>query len=81
MVQFTTDSHPAIIDSLAFWDSFPPESANLSDDSVVVISIFGTIENFPNTNNFDEKRFLLPADTRFVAIKGANYTQFGDCVP
>jgi hypothetical protein len=63
------------------WDSYPPDSADLSNHAISVISIFGTTNNIPNTENFNEKKHLLPADTIFIGIEGANHAQFGDYGP
>ena len=75
------ENYPTKIDAIALWDSYPANSANLSDNSISAISIFGTTDNFPNTNNFDDKKFLLPEDTIFFAIEGASHAQFGDYGP
>jgi hypothetical protein len=75
------ENNPTKIDGIAFWDSYPPNSADLSNNDISVLSIFGTTNNFPNTENFDDKRILLPDDTIFVAIEGANHAQFGDYGP
>ena len=75
------ENNPGRIESLALWDSYPTDSADLSDNPFSVISIFGTTNNIPNTENFNEKRHLLPADMLFVAIEGANHAQFGDYGP
>lgn len=75
------NANPGKIDGLALWDSYPPDSASLADDDLALISIFGTTADAPNTENFDAKRFLLPADTTFVAIEGASHAQFGDYGP
>ena len=75
------ENNPTTIDGIAFWDSFPPDTADLSDNDISVLSIFGTTNNFPNTDNFDDKRSLLPEDTLFVAVEGANHAQFGDYGP
>jgi hypothetical protein len=69
------------IQGLAIWDSYPPDSSNLSDNDLEVISIYGTTDGFPNTENFDDKRYLLPADTEFSPIEGASHAQFGDYGP
>ena len=53
----------------------------LSEIDLTVLSVFGTREQSPNTDNFDAKRYLLPADTLFVAIEGASHAQFGDYGP
>jgi hypothetical protein len=75
------ENNPTSIDALALWDSYPPDSADLSDNTIPAISIFGTTDNFPNTENFDDKKHLLPADTEFVGIEGASHAQFGDYGP
>jgi hypothetical protein len=75
------ENNPTRIDALALWDSYPPNSADLSDNTIAVISIFGTTNNVPNTENFDDKRDLLPANTIFVGIEGASHAQFGDYGP
>ena len=75
------ENNPETIDALALWDSYPAKSADLSDNAISVISIFGTTNNFPNTENFNDQKYLLPDDTMFVAIEGANHAQFGDYGP
>jgi len=75
------ENNPDKLDGIAFWDSYPPNSADLSDNDISVLSIYGTTDNIPNTENFDDKRYLLPADTLFVPIEGANHAQFGDYGP
>jgi hypothetical protein len=75
------ENNPTRIDALALWDSYPPNSADLSDNVISAISIFGTTDNFPNTDNFNEKRYLMPADTYFIGIEGASHAQFGDYGP
>jgi hypothetical protein len=75
------ENNPTRIDAIALWDSYPPNSADLSDNTISVISIFGTTNDVPNTENFDDKRDLLPAGTMFVGIEGANHAQFGDYGP
>jgi hypothetical protein len=75
------ENNPTRIDTLALWDSYPANSADLSDNSITVLSIFGTKNNIPNTENFDDKKYLLPANTTFVGIEGANHAQFGDYGP
>ena len=76
-----TANNPFRIDALVFWDSYPPDSNDLTDTGVQALSIFGTTDGFPNTDNFNEKRDLLPADTKFAAIEGASHAQFGDYGP
>ena len=75
------ENNPNKIDAIALWDSYPPDSADLSDNNIAVISIYGTTNNIPNTKSFNDKKHLLPADTIFIAIEGANHAQFGDYGP
>ena len=75
------ENNPEKIEAIALWDSYPPDSADLSDNTISAISIFGTTNNFPNTENFNDKKHLLPANTRFIGIEGASHAQFGDYGP
>lgn len=75
------ENNPAAIDGLALWDSYPPGSADLSDNNLLVLSIYSTKDGAPNPNGFDEKRSLLPADAQYVPIEGASHAQFGDYGP
>ncbi len=75
------ENYPNRIDAIALWDSYPADSADLSDNNISVISIFGTTNNIPNTENFDDKKHLVPADTIYIGIEGANHAQFGDYGP
>lgn len=75
------DNHPSQIAGLALWDSYPPDTADLSDHDLEVMSIYGTTDGTPNTDNFEEKKPLLPEDTTFVPIEGASHAQFGDYGP
>jgi hypothetical protein len=72
------DGHSGKLDGLALWDSYPPDSADLSGSGLAVLSIYGTTDGVPNTDGFDSKRNLLPADTAYVPIEGASHAQFGD---
>jgi len=72
---------PAEIDGLVLWDSYPPNSADLAETDLAVLSIYGTTGGFPNTDNFDQQRSLLPDGTEFSPIEGASHAQFGDYGP
>ena len=75
------ENNPSRIDALALWDSYPPASSDLSDNDLRVISIYGTTDGFPNPDNFNDQKYLLPKNTQFVAIEGASHAQFGDYGP
>lgn len=74
-------NNPAAVDALVLWDSYPPDSSDLSDLDLRTLSIYGTTEGTPNTDNFLAKRSLLPAGTEFVSMEGASHAQFGDYGP
>ena len=75
------ENHSNNIEGLALWDSYPPNSADLSDNGLDVISIYGTTDGRANTDNFEDKKPLLPQDTIFAPIEGASHAQFGDYGP
>jgi hypothetical protein len=75
------NNHPRAIDAMALWDSCPPDSADLSDNDLAVISVYETTEGYPNTDNFDAQRVLLPSGTEFTAIESASHAQFGNYGP
>jgi pimeloyl-ACP methyl ester carboxylesterase len=75
------ENHSTNIQGIAFWDSYPPQSSDLSGLDLLVYSIYGTTDGFPNTDNFDENRALLPADAHYFPIEGASHAQFGDYGP
>ncbi|MBN1264892.1 MAG: alpha/beta hydrolase [Anaerolineales bacterium] len=75
------NQHADKLDGLALWDSYPPDSADLSGSGLAVLSIYGTTDGVPNTDGLDSKRHLLPADAVFVPIEGASHAQFGDYGP
>ena len=75
------ENNPESVSALVFWDSYPPESADLSDNDIAVLSVYGTMDSYPNTDDFDARRHLVPEDTTFIGIEGANHAQFGDYGP
>jgi hypothetical protein len=72
------ENKPSKIDAIALWDSYPPDSADLSDNAISAISIYGTTNSYPNTDNFQDKKYLMPPGTKYIAIEGASHAQFGD---
>lgn len=64
------------IDGLVLWASYPPDDS-LKDSGLRVLSIYGT-QDMGGAEQFEQKRLLLPEDTRSVVIAGGNHSQFGD---
>jgi hypothetical protein len=75
------ENNPSTIDAIALWDSYPADSADLSDNALAALSIYGTTNGVPNSDNFNDKRHLMPSDTLFIGLEGANHAQFGDYGP
>lgn len=70
-------THSDKIDGLVFWASYPANNAMLSVAGLQVISIYGISDGITELIDIENSIPNLPADTRFVALEGANHTQFG----
>jgi hypothetical protein len=75
------ENHSDRMAGLVLLDSYPPDSADLSDNRIEVLSIYGTTDGMANTDNFEDKKLLLPPNTTFAPIEGASHAQFGDYGP
>lgn len=64
------------VEGLVLWASFPANS--LAETDLVVLSVSGTRDALSTPAEIEESRDLLPPDTVFVVIEGANHAQFGD---
>lgn len=69
--------NPSAVEGLVLWAAYPAESNDLSNASVRVISISGTLDGLATPDKIAASIPLLPADTNFVAIEGGNHAQFG----
>src|SRR5512135_761553 len=65
-------THPNSIQGLALWAAYPASSDDLSDSSLRVVSIFGSLDGLATGEKMDASRPLLPADTTWVPITGGN---------
>ncbi len=72
-----TARHPDGVAGLAIWASYPPNSADLSDLDIPVVSIYGSRELRVNDTSVGERQHLLPDDTRYVRVEGGDHHQFG----
>lgn len=70
-----------VIDGLVLLASYPPSSPSLSRSGLRVSSLVGTQDTVVNRESWENARGLLPEDTRFLEIPGANHAQFGDYGP
>jgi hypothetical protein len=69
--------NPGSVSGLVLWASYPADSNNLSNNDLIVSSIYGTRDGFVTEENIENSRALLPPDTEFIAIEGGNHAQFG----
>lgn len=70
-------THPAAVQGLALWASYPAASDDLSGADLRVVSIYATLDGLATGEKIDASRRLLPADTTWVQITGGNHAQFG----
>ena len=70
-------THPGAVQGLALWAAYPASSADLSQTTLRVVSIFGSLDGLATSEKIDASRPLLPADTTWVNISGGNHAQFG----
>lgn len=71
------DSHPEVVKGLALWASYPAQSDDLSDQDLIVTSIYGTKDGLASLDEIRASELLMPSDVRWVAIEGGNHGQFG----
>jgi dienelactone hydrolase len=72
-----TANHSDVIEGLAIWASYPPNSADLSKLDIPVVSIYGSREQRVNDASIGEHKHLLPEDTLYIRIEGGDHHQFG----
>jgi pimeloyl-ACP methyl ester carboxylesterase len=65
------------IRGLFLWASYPPNNVDLSQQSLEVTSIYGSLDGLSTVDDILSTRFLLPEDTSWVEITGGNHGQFG----
>jgi hypothetical protein len=78
--QFAHDN-PAKVAGLVLWAAYPPDGSPLQRRELPVLSIYGTRDGITTLDEIEASRALLPIDTVFVAIEGANHAGFGSYGP
>lgn len=72
-----TYTHSESIHGLAIWAAYPPGNADLSSLALPVVLLYGSRETRVTDSSVAERQHLLPADTLYVRIEGADHHQFG----
>ncbi len=68
---------PGALSGIAFWASYPPDSADLSEAAIRGLSISGSLDGLSTPAKIAKAAHLLPKDTTMVVIEGGNHGQFG----
>jgi hypothetical protein len=74
--QFAYDN-PSKIRGLVLWAAYPASGIDLSNNTLMVMTIHGTNDGLVSIVQIDDSLKLLPPTTVRVAIAGGNHAQFG----
>lgn len=77
MAALFADKNRDQIDGLVLWASYPSSSNDLSDSSIQVMSVYGTLDGLANEEKIEASHNLLPPGTTWIPIEGGNHAQFG----
>ena len=69
--------NPGLVQGLVLWAAYPASTDDLSNYSLAVASIYGTLDGLATEDKIEASRPLLPAGTHWTAIEGGNHAQFG----
>ncbi|MGI9344010.1 MAG: alpha/beta hydrolase [Gammaproteobacteria bacterium] len=72
--------HQDDLAGLILWDSYPPGPSNLSDAQLPVVHIHRATPEGRSSQVFADKRHLIPTDSTWVPIPGANHMNFGSFI-
>jgi dienelactone hydrolase len=72
-----TKKHPQLIQGLVIWASYPADSADLSNQNIPVVTIYGTLDPRVNNDSVAERKDLLPENAQYIRIEGGDHHQFG----
>jgi hypothetical protein len=69
--------NPGAMQGLVLWASYPAQSTDLSDRTLPVLSIYGSLDGLATVDEVNASRALLPPDALFIRVEGGNHAQFG----
>jgi pimeloyl-ACP methyl ester carboxylesterase len=70
-------THPGTVQGLVLWASYPAASNSLRQAGAQVLSISGTLDGLSTPDKIENSRALLPEETAWVVIEGADHAGFG----
>ncbi len=69
--------NPTLLDGLFFWAAYPASGDDLSQETIKVVSVSGSLDGLATPDKIEASRVLLPTDTIWIPIEGGNHAQFG----
>lgn len=66
------------IKGLVLLASYPQDKVNFTDQSIKVLSLWGSNDEVADLKKVKEAKKLMPAEAEFVEIEGGNHGGFGD---
>lgn len=70
-------THPDEVQGLVLWAAYPADSDSLAASETPVLSLYGTMDGVASPRKIERRFELLPEETRYLALEGANHAQFG----
>jgi hypothetical protein len=74
--QYAYDN-PLKIQGLVLWAAYPSSGTNLTKQTLLVTTIYGTNDGLVTSSEIESSLKLLPTNTVRVEIAGGNHAQFG----
>ena len=68
---------PGVYSALIFLAAYPPDGTDLTEAVPTVVSVYGDRDGGLKMEKMDSTRPLLPEDTTFMKVEGANHAQWG----
>lgn len=69
--------YPERVVGLTLWAAYVAGNTDLSDASLPVASVYGTLDGLVTQDEIEQSLPLLPPSLRLVPIEGGNHAQFG----
>ncbi|MBS3781970.1 MAG: alpha/beta hydrolase [Candidatus Thermoplasmatota archaeon] len=63
------------VDGLILWASYTPD--DLSDLDIPALSIYAELDGLTTVEEVEERKDMMPQETKYVKIEGGNHAQFG----
>jgi hypothetical protein len=69
--------NPSEVKGLVLWAAYPASGTDLSQNNLIVTTIYGTKDGLVSPSQIEESLELLPISTSRIEITGGNHAQFG----